>query len=353
IDSEGHYTERSTSIYSPIVNKCLITAARLLDKTELLEPVRLNLDMTPFLLHSNDEIVTEVSRRQDQFRIARTGNHYLPFRYMAIHDENGSYASMVKFIEESTGTDGLYGNLPYFMENDMLLSPLPEQVELPDRYTRIFEQSKVVRCRNGKTDSTIIADNSTFVTLFHGNAALRAIRMAAAFFGKGQFESSSIDRRDRRTFSLRRNLKGPYYQPLPPAMLPGDGDWHKMPRERRTQSNIKELETSVSVAINDAGLELTVDINGTDNVPFAIELAFGHSGELSGVLPVEGVEGAFLPEDSGFEFESSGDRIVVRGCRANHRWTQIRGAQPKLDAQCVYITDFSPCRIQLKFTTGS
>jgi hypothetical protein len=46
IDADGQYAERSTLIYTPLVNRCLITIARLTGKSELFDPVRKNLEMT-------------------------------------------------------------------------------------------------------------------------------------------------------------------------------------------------------------------------------------------------------------------------------------------------------------------
>ena len=65
-DADGQFAERSTGIYSRVVDNALITIARLLRRPELLEPVRRNLAMTIFYMHPNGELETVGSRRQDQ-----------------------------------------------------------------------------------------------------------------------------------------------------------------------------------------------------------------------------------------------------------------------------------------------
>ena len=101
IDADGQYTERSTSVYSPLTDRCLMTIARLTGREELYQPVRKNLDLTPYFIHPNGEIATEVSRRQDQYRAATPARYYYPYRYMSMLDQNGIYAAMAENIEET------------------------------------------------------------------------------------------------------------------------------------------------------------------------------------------------------------------------------------------------------------
>ncbi|HYD85694.1 MAG TPA: hypothetical protein VEA63_16615, partial [Opitutus sp.] len=66
LDPDGQYTEKSTSVYSPVVDRALLTVARLLDRPALREPVRRNLEMTLYYVHPDGEVVTEASKRQDK-----------------------------------------------------------------------------------------------------------------------------------------------------------------------------------------------------------------------------------------------------------------------------------------------
>lgn len=73
IDADGQYEERSTYIYTPLTNRCLVTIAKLIQREELLESVRKNLEMTFYYIHPNGEIATEASGRQDQFQVGFYG----------------------------------------------------------------------------------------------------------------------------------------------------------------------------------------------------------------------------------------------------------------------------------------
>ncbi|MDP6038616.1 MAG: hypothetical protein QGG64_08710, partial [Candidatus Latescibacteria bacterium] len=66
INPDGEYTERSTGVYNAICNRSLRLAAEMLDRSELLEPVRQNLDTSYHLLHADGSVVTSLSRRQDR-----------------------------------------------------------------------------------------------------------------------------------------------------------------------------------------------------------------------------------------------------------------------------------------------
>ena len=346
IDRDGQYTERSTSVYSPLVNRCLITVARILDRPELLAPVRKNLELTKYFLHANGEIVTEVSRRQDQFRVARPASYYYSYRKMALLDDDGSFAAMTQLIEKTVGREGLVGQLAYFLDDESLKHKLPTPDSLPDNYQRFFPESKCARIRRNRIDATILASNHTFFTFHKGQSAIRGIRLATAFFGKGQFFADSIKYEANR-YVLRQKLVGPYYQPLPNELLPDDGNWEDMPRESREQSETQHLTTEVAIAESEGEFKIRFRVYGTDGVPLAIELGFARDGKLTGVTSLKDSTDGFLLNDSGGSFVIGENEIRFGPGRSRHSWTQLRGAEPKLDANSVYIADFTPFDFEL------
>jgi len=185
IDKDGQYEERSTYIYTPLTNRCLVTMAKLLKRPELLEPVRKNLNMTLYYIHPNGEVATEASGRQDQFRVGFMEHYYVPLRYMALKDGNGQFANLVNQIE-NTVPEKLSGYLVYLLEDNYYSDVLPQPEPLPDNYIKEFPNSKLARIRRGNIDATILGDNPTFFTLSKGKAVLASVRMASAFFGRGQ-----------------------------------------------------------------------------------------------------------------------------------------------------------------------
>jgi hypothetical protein len=346
IDEDGQFSERSTSVYSPTCDRAFLTMARLLGREGLLEPARRNLEMTLFYLHADGDVATEASRRQDQYRRGSPAGYHLPYRFLALRDGNGRFAAATRLIEAREG-DALAGNLVHFLDDPSLRRPLPPGSPLPDDFARHLRGSDVVRLRRGAVSATVLGGNSCILSFRKGKAALEAVRLASAFFGKGQFVSDRLEVEDDRCV-LTQSLAGPYYQPLLPADRRPDGAWDPADRERRRQSEVQRLASRLVVRESAGAFEIDVDVAGTDRVPVALELGFRRGGELSGVSPVAGRPEAFLLRGGTGEYRLGGDAIRFGPGRVEHTWTELRGALSKLDGPSVYITGFTPFRATLR-----
>ncbi len=353
IDPDGQYTEKSTGIYSIVVDDSFITMARLLDRPELYEPIRKNLEMSWFYVHPSGEIVTGASGRQDRGTRVNIMAYYFLYRSMAIHDGNALFGAVAAFIEqlneqrENFINHRLAGKLLSIIDEPELRQALPPPAALPEVYAKKFIHSNVVRYRKGLTSATVFSDNHNVFSLQKGNAVLDAVRLCASFFGKGQFKSESLEFEGEDVI-LKSEIKGRYMQPLLEVDIPEDGDWNEMDRDKRELTGWKHYSTTVRITRKDGGFLLKIAATGTERVPLAIELGFREGGKLSGVKPVPGIEDAwFLAEGYG-EYKMGDQRIRFGPGRNAHGWTQLRGAQPKLPLQSVYITGYSPIEYTLE-----
>lgn len=355
IDPDGQYTEKSTGIYSIVVDDSFMTLARLLDRPELYDPVRKNLEMSWFYVHPSGEVVTGASGRQDRGTRVNISAYYYLYRSMAIRDENPLFGAIAAFIEQLNNQRENYINhrlaskLLSFIDEPEVKQSLPAPSALPEVYAKKFVHSNVVRYREGLTSGTVFSDNHNVFSLQKGDAVLDAVRISAAFFGKGQFRSESLEFEDGDVL-LKSEIKGRYMQPVEEEDIPGDGDWKKMGAGLRELTDWKHYTTSVRISRKDDGFLLRITAKGTERVPIAIELGFREGGKLSGVEAVPGIKDAWFLSEGYGECKMGDQRIRFGPGQKSHGWTQLRGAEPKLPLQSVYITGYSPMEYTLEIT---
>jgi hypothetical protein len=381
MDADGHYPERSASIYAVVEDNSLITMARLLNKPALLEYVRKNLEMTHYYIEPNGDIVTADSRRQDQWIPKNVMGYYLHYRYMAIKDNNKKFAAIAKQIENTKGFEEeiLNKDLFHFLENSLLQQTLPQQMAPPDNYEKLFTTSKLLRIRRGTTTATlfggvdwplIIASGRScspdFFAYRKGNAILKYMRLSTSFFGLGYFYSDGL-KKEGNKYVLHKKLTAPYYQPLPKNLRNNKGDyklipstdgrfWNKMDFENRPVSNVKTQDTSVSFVETNGAIELNISVKGLTGVPVTIELCFAEGGKLTGVTAPENGN-SFLEKEFG-EYEMGGD--VIRfgpGAMAHKKITNLEGEKYsthfgslRTEGMHIFITGVTPFNHTLTFS---
>jgi hypothetical protein len=184
----------------------------------------------------------------------------------------------------------------------------------------------------------MLTGSSRLLTLRHGGAVMEGIRFATSFFGKAQFVPEAGGKRDG-SWRLRQSLEAPYYQPLPQKIT--TKTWAAT-RPQRRQSEINRLEQSAEITEIRGGFRVRVRAHGTNGVPLAIEIGFRAGGQLEGCREIPESPGSFLLERGTGVYTAGGSRIRFGPGHAPHRYVQLRGAEPKLPAQSVYITGYTP-----------
>ena len=304
--------------------------------------MRRNLQALAFLLHADGEVVTEISRRQDQYTRGGVGGYWFPLTWLAIADGDGRLAAMARMAGDGA-------RLSTLLEYPELSRPLPASDPLPDDFERPFPELDIVRIRRGRTSATLIQGGSSrLLTLRHGGAVVEGVRFASAFFGKGQFIPETAGQRDG-AYWLRQALEAPYYQPL--ARTVTAETWTST-RPERQQSEICRLEQSAEITEISGGFRLRLRATGTPGVPFAVEIGLRPGGELTGCTPVAGVANSYLLESGTASYRHGADVIRFGPGAAPHRYVQVRGAEPALPGQSVYLTGYTPFDHTLVFEVG-
>ncbi len=363
IDSEGHYLERSM-IYSEVIDRALIIIARLLNRPKLLEPVRKNLERVYYHIEPNGETVTVDSRRQDQYRIWNSLLYYVLYRYMAIWDKNPTYAAIANFIEKTDGFEEKVTSqsLFWFLETPLLKQDMPSPTPLNTQYERFFKESNLVRFRRndltatvfGGTDMPLViasgrSSNPNFFSFRKGEAILKHIRFSKDFFSTGYFRSNGI-KKEGNKYILIQKIDVPYYQPLPNNKKRKDGDykhsesidhrfWNKMDFENRPVSNVKTIETTITIQETKNGFDIDFQALGTEGVEVTIELCFKEGGKLSDMKTFDSQPNNYFLQNGIGLYTFGKDTITFGNGTYSHN--RLRG----IDGE-VYSTHFGTLRTQ-------
>jgi hypothetical protein len=341
IDADGQFNERSTTIYNAVTDRALTVLADKLNRPELLDPVRRNLESMLYLLHADGEVVTEISIRQDAFERGDMRRYWFPLHYLAVTDNNPRLATLAR-------TYAGQASLALSMIYPQLRQPLPEPAPLPEDYVREMRDVKAARIRRGARSATVLWNGvNRFFAFRKGGCVIEGVRFASAFFGKGQFVPAGM-KKTAGGYQLTQVLDGPYYQPLEPSR-PVSSQQYGPTRPLRKRTEVCRLTQTATVRETPAGFEIDFAIEGTDKVPVAIEIVFRQGTRLEGVKPAAAAEAHLLAE--GFATAVSGsDSIRVGPGLGLHRWTQIRGAAPRLPGPSVYLCGFTPLRHTLQIS---
>ncbi len=381
IDEDGQYSERSTGIYSRVIDNALITMARLLKRPQLLDPVRRNLEMTVYYTHPDGEIETIGSRRQDQNMVAYISTYYLEYRYMASADANPLFGAIARYIEQMQPERVKRANpLINFLEEPLLRHPLQAEGNYPTNYSKLFRNTGMVRIRREGVSASVyggsdwplgvasgLASNPAFFTFRKGNALLESVRLGCNFFSEGAFRSRGI-RASGNTFALQQQFEVPYYQPLPKDKRNPNGNykltpvkddryWSKMDFPNRRMSNIQTLRQEINVTENNGNFELAFNITGTDRVPVTIELAFRPGGILRGALEEKTKDKIYLLREGTGRYTVGENTIEFGPGSIEHEELNLsgssylaHGATLRPNGICLYITGFTPFRRTLTIT---
>jgi len=339
IDRDGQYTERSTLTYNIVTDRAFVVMAAKLKRPALLDPVRQNLRALMYLLHADGEVVTEISRRQDQYTRGGLAGYWFTLTYMAVADRDGEFATMARQAADGVRLSGL-------LEYPELSQPLPAPQPLPSDYEKVFSEIGIARIRRGPLSATLaLGGSSRVLSLRYGDAVVEGVRFATSFFGKGQFVPAT-GAKEGSAYLFRQSLEAPYYQPLARTITP---DTWTPTRPERRQTEINRLEQAAEVTEMKSGFRVRVQATGTAGVPLAVEIAFRDGGRLEGCTPVPGTPGSYVLEGGSGVYRAGKNGIRFGPGSAPHRYVQLRGAEPKLPGQSVYITGFTPFDQTLTF----
>lgn len=356
INADGEYIERSAGVYNAICNRALRLAADALERPDLLEPVRRNLDLSYHLLHADGTVVTSFSGRQDRGQRIVLVNMVDSYYHMARKDGNGFYAAVADWLY-SVAPGGLPWTLepfltcPEWRQDDLDREPLPQN------YAKTFEAAKLWRVRRGKTSATAGAGITAPFSVKHGEANLTSVNLCASYFAIAQFEGNTFDPVkngvEMTHVSKSRDGRRPGYDQPIDREIPFD-DFYTT-RHERDVYELPPLTTTLKILEVDGGFDLFVKMDGYDRVPFQIACDFAPGGELdfaSGVMRGEVGDIAFLKSGHAI-YHVGNDAISIGPGAYAHRYWQMRGSEAAPHAFRVLMTFMTPVQHKLEIRCGT
>ena len=341
LDPDGQYTEKSVGAYSPVCNEMFITMGRLMNRDDLLDVARKNLNMTLYYIQPGGEVLTDASGRQDSENISDVAGYYYSYLYFSHRDNNPVYAAVCDFIENKL-PHKLTPFITYLLEDKSFRNKRISATQFPKQYFKRFKYSGVFRIRQSNFDVSIIENNPTFLSIIKGSAVLQSIRLGSTFFGsRGQFTAENVEVKKNQII-LTKSVKHGYFQPFPKNKIIGDGVYSKMPREERRLSEPQVINYKLIITILDQRIQLSIEVTGTEHVLVSLEMNFRKGGKLSGVISDKNrADSYFLKEDWG-TYEKDDNVITFGPGKIEHQWGTMRGMQEKPEGNTVYINGHTP-----------
>ena len=336
IDSDGQFTERSTTVYNSVCDIAFVTLAEKLKRPALLDAPRKNLEAMMYLLHPDLEVVTEISRRQDRNERGDMGRYWFPLQYFAVRERNPVYAGLARHFAPK------YASLATLMEYPELLGPMPAGAPPPQDFEKAFPQLGIARIRRGQRSATLIGNNSLLFNLRNRDTVITGVRMAGAFFGKGQLIPGDL-KKVGASYQLTQSLEAGYYQPLDKPRPVHANEWGEVRTERRI-SQVSRITQTATITETPRGFRVTLASKGTPNVPVSIEIGLREGTKVEGAIAV-GPGVYALPAGTA----TVGGNIRIGPGLGAHKYFQVRGAEAKLPGTSLYLTAFSPFEHTIEF----
>jgi hypothetical protein len=359
INADGEYIERSTGVYNAVINRSLIRAAAALDRPDLLEPVRRNLDLSYHLLHADATVVTSISKRQDR------GTRVVPtsladgFHALAHIDGNGFYAAVADHLV-AKGSGGLVC-LPNYVFHPEWRTASIEREALPESYSRIYPVSGLWRVRRGEVSATVASGLTTPFSVVCGQAEL-TVKISSTYFATGQFVGEEFRGEDggvrmrhmgRNSLYSEKDYRGGVYW-LPIDEEVNAENWREV-RGRRSTYALPPLEVDLAIEEVEGGFDLHIrSEGGVDGVPFQIECVFAPGGTLetdSALLQGQAGQTAFLK--SGYGLYRMGDDAISVGPGAmQHAMWSMRNSEIDEGSFRVLVALMAPVERTLEIRCG-
>lgn len=345
-NADGEFIERSAGAYNAICDRALILAADFLNRPDLLDAVRRNLELVQHLFHADMTVVTTFSGRQDH------GRRIVPVALAEAYGVMGRREGRSDWLAIA---DRLASEARDCTQCAALLRPFawwPElavsgtaPTEVPDTYRRLFPVAGIWRIRRGALSATAGANTPTLFAMEAGSVRLRSLSVAVPYFGAGTFMARMIEPLNDGAGVRLSNpdcnprAKGVYQLPLG-RPVGHTAEAFLAVQAEREKYTVPGFGMTLDIVEVQGGFDLRLRTESEiQRVPVQVELSFEGPGIWETddtAVRVDGGQTALLRGGVG-TFHRDGWGIAVGPGSAAHRMWNMRGTHPDATAFRVLI----------------
>jgi hypothetical protein len=357
INADGEFTERSTGVYNAVCDRSLRYMADCLDKPELLDAVRKNLDIMAHLFHADGSVVTSISNRQDRgLRVVPVGIAD-SFYDMARRDRNGVWAQVADELAAG-GNDQAHSPwlIAPFMQNPAYRVDTLTREPIPSHFVRHYPVSGLWRARRGLLSATSATGNRAVFSVRYGQINLRAVKFSGTYMGCTNLQADSMTPIDGgiRLEQKGKNRRTPGYElPINAPVPLGQFADVRQARERWTRP---EIDLALDIVEVEKGFDLHyTTTGGLDRVPIEIECTFEGPGEWETddtVVRVDNGDSAILKSGYG-TFHNGSEGLTIGPGAGVHRHWEMRNSDPDSGSFRALITLQTPVDYTLEIRYGT
>lgn len=354
IDENGEFSERSAGMYSAISDRALCDIAVQGNMPELFDHVKKNLLLVYRFIEKGNLIFTQNSRRKDKgevgsdtlFDFDRYHDICLT-AYSATHDIT-FLQILQSALDKRTLPTRPYVAIRPFMEFPELRTLEVDFSKLPpleEDFHAFYPKSGIVRAKENGVVYSLLSRNPNFFHITVGEISISA-RMCSSFFAKAQFLPDEIEQIGEKQYRMKFHTWADYKLPfdVPPE---GSEDYWSMDFKSRPGISRCDYGYTVDFTFTEKGLKIHVVTDGTEKVPFKLEIAVTPGVYVrAGNAMTVGNAGNFMCASEGdIELRNyAGDMITIKGAFAKHFFHKdMRGSIPSpSNKYLLYFTDYSP-----------
>lgn len=368
INEDGEYAERSAGGYNIVNNDQMLMLYRETGDRQYIEYVARNLRMMKHYVEPDGSIFTGNSTRQDRGATVWMDAYWYAFYVTGKVLGDAEFLNTARLIMDDASAAGR--PVLEVLARTMTLgedveyattSPDSGDVEssgpgngisaLHPEYRRLYEDSGILRIRNGGWSCSLLRDYPRFFH-FHAGSFTVTLKIGVAYFQYREFKPHSISAFDA-GHSVEGTMHGWYY--LPFGEYQGTSDWWKMNNKSRLVKDGPDLAFRIKLfeRPDGDGVDLLLETSGCPGVPLRFELAIDPDTILeSAVARLPASAGGWMLGKDGFlRVSKNGESVNIGPFFAEHADTGgTYGSEARSpDRFTVYATAFTPCARILSF----